>query len=107
MQDRVASLHRGTHAVRIADVAGKYVELFADFGRRRIEPAVRAHAVVMHERPYVEIPADQFFRKVRPDKSAGAREQYFLQGSRILYRAQHPGVAWSLLNRSASGGQIE
>ena len=34
MQDSVASLHRGAHAVRIADVAGEHVQLLADLGRR-------------------------------------------------------------------------
>src|SRR4051812_18460966 len=97
MQDGVASLHRGTHAIGIADIAGKYVEFLANLGRRRIEPAVRAHAVVMHERAHVEIPADQFLREMRSDESAGARQQYFSQGSVSLSPRQ---------NASASQGRF-
>src|SRR4051812_41620991 len=55
----------------------------------------------MHDGTHAEIPADQFFRKMRPDKSASACQQYFSHGSHILRRAKHPGrcMAASKQNR--------
>src|SRR5262249_9097434 len=74
-------LYGSAHAVGVAHIAGEDVEFLADIGRRGIEPAVRAHAVVVHESAHRDIAPDQLFRKVRSDESARPRQKYFSQSS--------------------------
>ena len=49
MQDGVAVLHRGPHAVRVPDVARKHLEMAFHLRRAMVQPAPRIERVVEHE----------------------------------------------------------
>jgi hypothetical protein len=52
MQHSIAALHRLLHAVWVADVAGEYIQLVADFLRRTVQPAPGVEGVVEYEGTY-------------------------------------------------------
>jgi hypothetical protein len=71
----VAAMHRGAHAMRVADVAGKNIERLLDRGLCFVEPAPGVEAVVEHEGAHFVAAANEAFCQVRADEAVGAGDE--------------------------------
>src|SRR5439155_13458708 len=75
MQDGVAVLHRGTHAVRVPDVAREHLEMAFHLRRAMVEPAPRIERVVENEGADRLAGPNEGFRQVGPNETIGTGDQ--------------------------------
>ena len=78
--------HGGAHAVGVAHVAHKDVDLVFDLGRQGVDPPQRAEGIVQAERADFFAALDEFFRQMAADKAVGAGDHYGMCHGMLLYK---------------------
>lgn len=78
MQHGIATGHRRLDAERIANVAGKHVEVAGDIRRAAIKPSPAIERVIEHKGFGLVSGTDQSLDNVRADETVGARDKNFL-----------------------------
>lgn len=69
VKNSVAALHRLPHPVRVANVAGKDIQVVSNVLRRVIQPTPGVEGVIEDEGTDIETLPDQSFREMRTDET--------------------------------------